>query len=124
VNNPVLVKNFTAEAAIAPYRIVKFGSDEGKVVQATAATESLLGVTTLISADVNERTDVILMGAAEVEFGGNVTVGAYLTSDANGKAIVAAPAAGTNNGIIGKAMVAGASGDIGSVLLIQTQIQG
>lgn len=124
MNNPVLVKNFTAESAVAAYRIVKFGSTEGKVVQAAAAADSMLGAATLVSANANERIDVILSGVADVEYGGAIAAGDYLTSNASGQAVKAAPAAGTNNGIIGKAVIAGAAGDIGSVLLVQTQIQG
>jgi hypothetical protein len=124
MNSPVLIKNFTAEADIAPYTIVKAGTAVGSVIPATTATESLMGVATMVSADSGERVDIILMGVAEVLYGGNVSAGDYLTSDSNGKAVAAAPAAGTNNGIIGKAILAGVSGDVGSVLLLQTRIQG
>jgi hypothetical protein len=124
MNNPVLVKNFTAESAAAPYRIMKFGAAEGKVKQTAAATDSMLGVSTMVSAEAGERIDVILSGVAEVEYGGTVAAGDYLTSNANGQAVKAAPAAGVNNGVIGKAVISGASGDVGSVLLVQTQIQG
>lgn len=124
MNNPVLVKNFTAESVVAAYRIIKFGSAEGKVAQAAAAADSMLGVSTLVPAAANERIDVILSGVADVEYGGVVAAGDYLTSNAQGQAVKAAPAAGVNNGIIGKAVIAGAAGDIGSVLLVQTQIQG
>ncbi len=124
MNNPVLVKNFTAESAVAPYKVVKFGAAEGKVKQAAAATDSMLGVSTMVSAEAGERIDVILSGIAEVEYGGTVAAGDYLTSNASGQVVKAAPATGVNNGVIGKAVISGASGDVGSVLLVQTQIQG
>jgi len=38
--------------------------------------------------------------------------------------LAAAPASGVNNGIIGIAMVSGVSGDIGTVLLAQSTLQG
>jgi hypothetical protein len=113
MNHPGVTHNFVAGGAIGANRIVKFGSGDTTVLQATAATESLLGVTTEIAALITERCDVILSGVAEVEYGGVVTRGARLTADADGKAV----AASAGNRVIGIAMVSGVSGDIGSVLL-------
>lgn len=113
MNHPELIHNFTAGGAIGAHRIVKFSSADTEVLQATAATESLIGVTTEVGSSSGERCDVILSGVAEVEYGGGVTRGARLTTDASGKAV----AASAGNRIIGIAMVSGSSGDIGSVLL-------
>lgn len=124
MNNPTLIKNLIAEAAIAKRRIVKFGADADHALQGAAVTDLLIGVSTEIDAALGERVDVVLDGIAEVEFGGNVTRGNKLTSDADGKAVVAAPAAGVNNQIIGIAMVDGVLGDIGSVHLKQSVMQG
>jgi hypothetical protein len=124
MNNPGLIKTLFAETAVTRRRIVKFGSADHQVVQAAAATDALIGVADRLDAGVDDRVDVILSGVAEVEYGGNVTRGAPLTADANGKAVAAAPAAGVNNGVIGRAMVSGVDGDIGSVLLAPSQIQG
>lgn len=122
--NPGLTKSFTAEAAVSPYRIVKFGTGDDKVIQAAAVSDAMFGVANNLGGDIGKRCDVIMEGTAEVEYGGTITRGQPLTSDANGKAAASAPAAGINNRIIGFALVSGVAGDIGSVQLSPSQIQG
>ncbi len=122
--NPVLTKSFLAEAAITKYRIVKPGSADGQVLQAAAVGDAMIGVANEIDAAIGERIDVVLVGIADVEYGGTIARGDLLTSDANGKAVAAAPAAGTNNRIVGVALVAGVSGDIGSCVVSQSRPQG
>jgi hypothetical protein len=123
--NPTLTKSYAPGGAISKYRIVKFGSADGAVVQAAAATDKLVGVTTALdAASTDARVDVIRAGIAEVEYGGNVTRGDLLTADANGKAITATAAAGSNVRTIGVAEVSGVSGDIGSVLVAPGSFQG
>jgi lipopolysaccharide export system protein LptA len=124
LSTPVLTRTYLTGGAITKRRIVKWGSADHTVVQATAATDSLIGVAAELDAASGERIDVHLSGVVEVEFGGNVTRGAQITADTSGKAVAAAPAAGVNNGIIGIAMVSGVSGDIGTVLLAQSTLQG
>ena len=124
MNNPGLIKNFTADGAISKYRIVKFNDSDTDVVQASAATDSLIGVNGELDISSGERVDIVMTGIAEVEYGGTVTRGQPLTSDTDGKAIYANPATGVNNNIIGLAMASGVSGDIGSVLLSPGIIQG
>lgn len=114
-----------AGGAISAYRIVKHGSADGAVVQAAASTDFLIGVLDNVAAAASgDRCEVNRAGVAEVEYGGNVTRGNPLTSDANGKAVAAAPGAGTNAYIIGFAEVSGVDGDIGSVLIAPGRIQG
>lgn len=122
--NIILDKNYVAEAAIAACRIVKFGSADGQVVQAAAATDSLIGVCEMVGPALGERCDVIKSGIADVELGGTVTRGAAITADANGKGVAAAPAAGSNARIIGFAEVSGVSGDIIPVLVAPGVMQG
>lgn len=125
MKNEGLIKNYTADATIGKYRIVKMGSADGNVAQAAAATDLLIGVTSRVTAEAaGDRVDVIRSGLAEVEYGGAVTRGAKLTADANGKAVAAAPAAGVNNQIIGVAEVSGVAGDIGSVFIAPGVMQG
>lgn len=124
MNNPGLIKTFVAGAAVTKHRIVKFGSSDDAVIQGAAATDALIGVSTEVDSASGERVDVIMNGVANVEFGGTITRGAPVTSDANGKAVAAAPASGVNNRIIGFAGVSGVSGDIGSVIISQGSIQG
>ena len=123
--NRELTKTYTAEAAIEPYRIVKFGAADYGVIQGAAATDKLIGVTVpIISIASGESCDVILMGIAEVKLGGTVTRGDLITSDATGQGLTAAPAAGVNNRHIGIAQVSGVSGDIIPVLVNPSSVQG
>lgn len=135
MNNPTLIKNFKAEAAIAAYRIVKFGSDDVSALQAAAATDALFGVCGALAGDIGKRVDISLAGIAEVEYGAAVTRGDRLTADASGRAVPvsrhthtentaaayaqnATTGAGTGSVIIGIAMASGVLGDIGSVNII------
>ncbi|WP_233559804.1 DUF2190 domain-containing protein [Oleomonas cavernae] len=119
------MKTYTAGGAIAHRRIVKFGAADGAVLQATAATEGLIGVTDHPGgAASGERVDVVRSGFTEVEFGGTVTRGGYVTADVDGKAVAAAPAAGTNNGVVGRAEVSAVAGDIALVFILPAQVQG
>ena len=118
------IKNYSAGGAIEKYRIVKFSAD-GTVVQATAATDALIGVSGIPNPAVSgNRVDVVRAGAAMAELGGTVTRGDFLTADSNGKAITAAPAAGVNARTIGVADVSGVSGDIIWIVVNAGSVQG
>ena len=118
-------KTLTAGGAISAFRIVKPDAVAGQVLQAAAATDKLFGVCVNPSgAASGARIDVDVEGIAMVEFGGTVAAGDPITADANGKAVLAAPAAGVNNRIIGFAFEAAVSGDISRVVLGLGQIQG
>lgn len=120
----LLNRNYTAEAAIAAYRIVKPGASDGAVLQGAAATDALLGVCESVGPAAGERCDIVKAGIADVEFGGTVTRGAPITSDANGKAVAAAPAAGSNVRVIGFAEVSAVAGDIAPILISPCVMQG
>ena len=60
----------------------------------------------------------------EVEYGGTVAAGDLLTSDAQGRAVIASPASGTNARIVGIAEYSGALGDIGVIDLSLGSLQG
>lgn len=122
--NTLLNKNYTAGAAIAPFRIVKPGAGDGLVIPAAAATDFLMGVCESVGPDSGERCDIVKAGLADVEFGGTVTRGAPVTSDASGRAVAAAPGAGSNVRIIGFAEVSAVSGDIATVLVAPGVMQG
>lgn len=111
-------------AGIGRYRIVRFGPNDMECDLATAATDLLIGITTDIDAALNERCDVVRSGLAPVVYGGTVTRGQLVTSNASGAAVVASPAAGENVRIIGIAEVSGVSGDIGAVFLSPGMLQG
>jgi len=124
MSNLGLSKTYNAEGAIPPFTIVKPGANDFGVLQAAAATDKLIGVTTELSANANEPVDVIHEGVANIKAGGNVTRGDLVTSDANGNAVTAAPAAGTNNRIIGIARMSGVAGDVIEVLISPGSFQG
>lgn len=122
--NPTLTKTFVAEAAVTKRRIVKFGAADGQVLMGAAVGDTIFGVAAELDAAIGDRVDVHVAGIAEVEFGGAVTRGDFVTTDATGQAVAAAPAAGVNNAVIGRALVSGVAADIGTVLLAPGRIQG
>lgn len=124
MSNSKIIETYAAGGAVTKYRIIKHGADDDTVLQAAAATDALMGVTPLLDIATGERIDVVEHGIAEVEFGGTVTRGDPLTSDANGKAIAAVPGAGVNNRIVGWALVSAVSGDIAKMKVVPSQIQG
>lgn len=109
-----LIKTFRAGAAIAAFRIIKFGAADDQALQASAAADFSFGLSGELGAAQGEPVDVHMSDIGEVQYGGNVARGAPLTADANGKAITAAPAAGATVRIIGFAMRAGVADDIGA----------
>src|SRR5512133_80103 len=123
--NRDIAKSYSAEGAISPCRIVKPGAADYGVLQAAAVGDKLVGITVpLVSAATGDTVDVIHDGIADLQLGGTVTRGDLLTSDATGQGVTAAPAAGTNNRVIGVALVSGVSGDIIPVLLSAGSFQG
>lgn len=111
--NPLLAVNFVADAAIAINRLVKHGSGDRNVTPATAATDFIIGVVNETSINAGERADVVRVGIAWVEAGAAIPRGSPITADGVGRAVVAAPAAGVNNRIIGFAdEAATAAGDV------------
>ena len=124
MSNILLTRNYQAEAAIAAFSPVKFGSVDGKVLVAVLPTDKIIGVTTDIAAAIGERCDVVVSGRVDIVYGAAVTRGDLLTADATGRAVTAAPAAGVNNRIIGTASVSGVAGDIGACDIYPSMLQG
>ena len=120
-----LEKSVKCTAALATaYLIAKFGADDDTLAQATASTEELVGVFQHTTTTAGEEVRVMLDGISRVVLGGTVVRGNYLTSDANGKAVSAAPGAGVNAYVIGQALASGVAGDIIPVHIEKTRIQG
>lgn len=118
-------RNFRATTATQFARIVKVGAADYDVVPAAAAADVPIGVVTQPGiVAINDRCDVALGGIAEVELGGTVARGNRLTSDASGRGVNAAPAAGTNNGVVGIALQSGVVGDIIEALIAPQSFQG
>lgn len=123
--NPEMIKTYDAGGAIAAYRIVKVGSADYAVVQASAATDDMVGVCrSPLGAASGARVDVITSGIANVEFGDTVARGKPVTADADGKAVLADPANATNVRIIGFAEISAVDGDIAAVRLAPGYLQG
>lgn len=120
-------KTYIANGAIADRRIVRpHASNAGQVVQAAAVSEALVGVVSQPKGVATlERVDVVHIGETLVEAGAAITAGALLTSDASGRAVTAAPAAGVNNRVVGVALEAAtAAGDLIRVLISPCSVQG
>jgi Uncharacterized conserved protein (DUF2190) len=112
-----LIKTFAAGGSIAANSLVKFSAD-GIVVQATAATDNVIGVCVQPGgAASGAPCDVQLTGIADVKMGGVVARGAPVTADSSGYGVAPAPGAGVNNRVLGFAMATTASGDIAEVLI-------
>ena len=129
-NNTGLIKSFSPTAAITPFSVVKFGTDDSTVALATAATDLVIGFTNEIEITADDVTkgnlvDVVLGGIAEARAGAAITCGSRLTVDSMGRVIISAPATGANVQIIGTAMKSASSADeIIPVLIGHSVMQG
>ena len=112
-NVPGLTLAYKATAAVAARIIVKYGAADGEALTAAAAADALLGVSTDIPAALGETFDVVRGGVTPVLYGGVVTRGDALTTNAAGAAVKAA----AGNQVIGYAEVSGVAGDIGSLFI-------
>ena len=115
MNSPTLIKTYLAGAAVRARRFAVFGASD---------TAMIVGVFEKVDAAQGDRLDVVHSGQTEIVLGGNVTRGKPLTSDANGAAIEAAPAAGANARVGAFAMASGVAGDIIPVLVQPCLMQG
>lgn len=124
--NVLLEKAYLAGAAVNPFRLCKFGADDDHVIQAAAVGDAIIGVIDQPRAAsvAEDRVDVMTHGIADVLLGGTVTRGGLVTTDATGQGVAAAPAAGVNNSVVGRALRSGVTGDIIPVLIAVGQVQG
>ena len=122
--NNGLTKAYSAEGTINPFRIVKVGAADYGVLQAAAVADKLIGISTEVDAASGERVDVVHDGIADLKLGGTVARGDLLTSDASGQGVTAAPSAGTNNRVIGVALISGVIGDLIPCLVNPGSFQG
>lgn len=122
--NP-FVKTFVASAVLAHQTQVIFTANDGEVGPAVSATGVIAGVVDQPGgAKQGERVDVVLFGPADIVAGGTIAAGAFFTSDANGKAVAAAPAAGVNNVVGGRLLAKAVSGDIVKAFVNPGSFQG
>lgn len=124
--NTGLTKSLVAEAAVLPYRAVKFGTADGVVIQSAAAADAHIGVADNLGQNTaGSRIDVIMDGIADAEAGAAITRGALLSVDSSGRVITAAASAGANVRVIGIALAsAGAAGEIIPVSVEPGSFQG
>ena len=114
MQNDILTKSFTAEGAIPGNHIVTLGTAANSVTKASAATETLVGVTHNTAATAGLMADVVMAGTPMVKAGAAITKGSYVTTDASGQAV--ASTAGTDR-VIGMALEGASAGDLIPVLL-------
>lgn len=102
-SNEGLIKTYEAGGTINEYRLVKFCTGDRAALQASASTDKFIGVAGLpkgATAASGESIEVIKAGVADVTYGGTVTRGDRLTSDADGKAISAEALFGTKTAVV------------------------
>lgn len=126
------IPDLVAGADVFPFRFVKLATTaEFTGIQASAATDIVVGVTdgsirqasptitNQVNAASGDPINLQSSNTVQVELGaGGATVGALLTSDANGKAVVAA----STNLCFYQALQAGANGDIVRAFRIGTRV--
>lgn len=104
-----LFRGRVAEGAVEAYRIVRAGVANMSCVKASAATDALLGTSDELDHVAGEFVDVACGPVPKVRLGGTVAAGAWLTSDAQGRAIATTTA---GNQVIGRAEIAGVVDDV------------
>ncbi|MCG7939491.1 MAG: DUF2190 family protein [Candidatus Thiodiazotropha lotti] len=120
MRNEILVKTVVPGAAIAGYRVCKHGVADNTIIQSANGTDLHIGVSTYVGADPangDETVDLVMMGIAEVEYGGNINRGELVTADANGRVVSAT----TGDMVIGRALASGVTNDIHGVLLTSAE---
>ncbi len=121
----IFAKSYLAAAAIAAYTMVKSGATDFTVAPATASTDKVWGVNDDVDRVAGDPCDVVHFGEAKVVAGAAFAAGDLLMSDASGRAITAAAAAGTNVRTVGYArQSANAVGDIVEIIVQPSVFQG
>lgn len=109
-----LIKSFVADAAIRGNRIVAFHATKQAAIEGASNVAALIGVSTSTGAGAGGVVDAVQQGEAEVEAGGNLVRGNFVTSDGQGRA-VALPApsgAAVTVRVIGQVQASAVEGDI------------
>lgn len=115
---------FFTTGPIASKRIAKFTANPREVSPAAAATDKLAGVVDFAATAAGQPVDIAVGGVDEVQAGGNIAAGDPLTSDANGKAVVATYTAGVTKHVIGKALAPAVDGEIVPYVVAPSVIAG
>ena len=125
-NDHGLLKNLTAAGLINPRRLIAFDAVEGKVKQAAAATDKVVGCSGISGAAADgERIDVLMDRNRTIEAGAAFAQGDWLVSDAAGRVVGSAPGAGVTHYAIGQALEpASGAGQLVSVHINKIAIRG
>jgi hypothetical protein len=119
-----LEKEVNTSGTVAQYTLATPGADDNTCVQASGVTALMEGVFQFAPTTDQPQVRIRMSGISWVQISAPVTRGQPITSDANGNGVPAAPAAGTNNYIIGYALGSGAAGQLIPVLIVPQRIQG
>ncbi|RLQ88908.1 hypothetical protein [Notoacmeibacter ruber] len=96
------IRSFPALTALTGYRIAAAAATLGALRDASAPSDSLVGVIERVGAEPGQMGDVTVAGETEVEAGGDLDFNDPITADADGRAVKAvAGAAGSTVHIIG-----------------------
>jgi hypothetical protein len=112
-NYPLLPIGRRAGGAIAAHRILRPGTSDGVMLQASAADQMLIAVSGPQATASGQRVEAHFAGIVPVEYGAVVEYGQELTADSQGRAVPATD----GNRVAGIAMEAGGVGTIGSALI-------
>ncbi len=114
MQNKLLIKNYTASAAITKRRAVRLATNGA--TQADASTDFISAPE--LNAESGDRVDVIQQGITQAESGAAIVLGAFLTADSSGRMITAT----TGQRVIAMALEAASlASDIISVQIIHTK---
>jgi len=108
---PVLEQTAKITTNVEANRLLKFASADGEMALATSAAD-LPAAISRRKRSAGDRDDVGVIGIFPCEYGGNVTRGQRLTSDASGRGVLAT----AGDEVHGIAWESGVLGTIGSIL--------
>ena len=116
---PLLIKGYLGGATVNNYRMVKFSAAD-TVIQATAETDAIIGVSGDLDMTSGSMGDVIMSGIAEVESYDTITRGDLVTSDSVGRAVKVTDVmiASTTIYYLGIALDSAVASDIFQVLVV------
>jgi hypothetical protein len=125
MSNPGFTKTYSAGEAIPARHIIKpSGINEGEVVLASASSDALMGISSIVDTAQSFNVEVVHSQSAEVVLGDDVQFGDPITSDVAGCGVKSAPATGMRERIIGFALRGGVLNEVVPVLIQPGFIQG
>jgi hypothetical protein len=120
-----LEKEVSTTGTIAQFTLATPASDDNTMEAASGPSAYIAGVFQFAPTYDQPQVRLRMSGVSWVNLGvGGATRGNPITSDASGNGIVASPAAGVNNYIVGYAMGSGVQGQLIPVHINPQRIQG